>query len=134
MPAHATQQTDKKASAVEEHHHNERHLRQAHQVQHAQQTEIRSAQHSSSSPTADCDRHYSFGTSHALGQALGHAEDMTSGRPIAFGPALDQYIQQLETTLREEPLVLDAVLQVLHEYQARHIHSAAMQRQVRQLG
>ena len=50
--------------------------------------------------------------------------------PIAFGPALEQYVHQVELGLADQPMVFDEVLQVLHEYQAQNISLDVLHRQV----
>lgn len=121
----------KQAPAPNDHRHTDRQSFQAHQAQHAQQPEIVPAHHSLDNRMPNSGDQCSLGSAQALGQALGTTTDPGPECPIAFGPALEQYVQQLETALREEPAILDEVLQVLHEYQAQQIHSTALQRQVR---
>ena len=69
-------------------------------------------------------------TEQSLRQALGSRRYPAPVHPIAFGPALEQYVHQVELGLADQPMVFDEVLQVLHEYQAQNISLDVLHRQV----
>ena len=96
-------------------------------VQCAQKPEILPAM---SIPLSEPGNKHDVATAQNLGQALGSRRNPEPRHPIAFGPALEQYVQQVEVTLAGQPAVFDEVLQVLHEYQAQDISCDVLQRQV----
>lgn len=81
-------------------------------------------------PLSEPGNKHDVATAQNLGQALGSRRNPEPRHSIAFGPALEQYVQQVEVTLAGQPAVFDEVLQVLHEYQAQDISCDVLQRQV----
>lgn len=95
-----------------------------------EQPEICPALHESHHAAAAAKERQHARDAQMLGLALGSGSSPEALPPITFGPALQQYIQQVAATLEHRTDILHEVLELVHQYQAQGIAPDALQRQV----